>query len=55
VDQAESEEERAFSVNRDGAAVVAKAASQANVPLIHLSTDYGRYLETVTQEVRHQY
>jgi dTDP-4-dehydrorhamnose reductase len=40
VDNAESEVDRAFEVNRDGAAVVAEAAAKANVPLIHISTDY---------------
>ncbi len=40
VDKAEGERERAFAANRDGAAVVAEAAAKANIPLIHLSTDY---------------
>jgi dTDP-4-dehydrorhamnose reductase len=40
VDKAESEAMRAFQVNRDGASVVASAAAKANIPLIHLSTDY---------------
>jgi dTDP-4-dehydrorhamnose reductase len=40
VDKAESEAMRAFQVNRDGASVVAGAAAKANIPLIHLSTDY---------------
>jgi nucleoside-diphosphate-sugar epimerase len=40
VDKAESEQDRAFEVNRDGAAVVAKAAAQSNAPLIQISTDY---------------
>lgn len=40
VDKAESEAELAFTVNRDGAAAVAAAAQRADVPLIHLSTDY---------------
>ena len=40
VDKAESEPDRAFQVNRDGASVVAEAAAKANIPLIHLSTDY---------------
>jgi dTDP-4-dehydrorhamnose reductase len=40
VDKAESEADRAFQVNRDGASVVAEAAAKANIPLIHLSTDY---------------
>ena len=40
VDKAESERERAFAINRDGASVVAEAAAKAKIPLIHLSTDY---------------
>ena len=40
VDNAEAEPERAFAINRDGAALVARAASQMNVPLVHISTDY---------------
>lgn len=40
VDKAESEAMRAFAVNRDGTAVVTKAAAKASIPLIHLSTDY---------------
>lgn len=40
VDQAESEPERAFSVNRDGAANLAAAARANGARLIHLSTDF---------------
>ena len=40
VDKAESEPDRAFRVNRDGARVVAEASAAADIPLIHLSTDY---------------
>ncbi len=40
VDKAESESGLAFRVNRDGAATVAAAAARAELPLIHLSTDY---------------
>jgi len=40
VDQAESERASAFAVNRDGAANVAWAASEAGIPCIHVSTDY---------------
>ena len=40
VDRAESEEGEATRVNRDGAGAVARAAAQAGVPLIHISTDY---------------
>lgn len=40
VDKAESEAERAYSVNRDGPAHLARVCAAAGVPLIHLSTDY---------------
>jgi len=40
VDKAEDDKEAAFAVNRDGAAFVAAAAKAAEVPVIHLSTDY---------------
>ncbi len=40
VDKAESEQDIAFAVNRDGAKAVAQAASDLSIPLIHLSTDY---------------
>jgi dTDP-4-dehydrorhamnose reductase len=40
VDKAESEPERAFAANRDGAAAVAQAAARRDVPLVQLSTDY---------------
>lgn len=40
VDKAESEADKAFSINRDGASVIAQVAAEANIPLIHLSTDY---------------
>lgn len=40
VDRAESEPERAFAVNRDGAAAVAAATRALGVPLVHISTDY---------------
>ena len=40
VDRAEAEPDRAFAVNRDGAAHVAAACAEAGVPLVHLSTDY---------------
>jgi dTDP-4-dehydrorhamnose reductase len=39
VDQAESEPDSAFAINRDGARVVAAAAAAQGVPVIHLSTD----------------
>jgi dTDP-4-dehydrorhamnose reductase len=40
VDRAESERERAFAVNAEGAGIVARAAAQRELPIIHLSTDY---------------
>jgi dTDP-4-dehydrorhamnose reductase len=40
VDKAETDEEAAFALNRDGAALLARAAARRNVPVIHLSTHY---------------
>ncbi|MCU0985643.1 MAG: dTDP-4-dehydrorhamnose reductase [Acetobacteraceae bacterium] len=40
VDLAESEPQRCFAVNRDGAGNVAAVCSALRIPLIHLSTDY---------------
>jgi dTDP-4-dehydrorhamnose reductase len=40
VDKAESERDAAFRINETGAGIVAQAASDALVPVIHLSTDY---------------
>lgn len=40
VDRAESEREKAFAVNNDGAANIAKVCAEYDIPLIHLSTDY---------------
>ena len=40
VDQAESEPARACAINRDGAARLAAAVSERNIPFIHISTDY---------------
>lgn len=40
VDRAEAESERAFAVNRDGAAHLARECARTNTPLIHLSTDF---------------
>jgi dTDP-4-dehydrorhamnose reductase len=40
VDKAESEPDRAFVINRDGAAHLAAAAAAARVPFVHISTDY---------------
>ena len=40
VDKAESDAERAFALNRDGARMLAQAAARRGVPIIHISTDY---------------
>ncbi|HWK65892.1 MAG TPA: dTDP-4-dehydrorhamnose reductase [Rhizobiaceae bacterium] len=40
VDRAESELDRAFAVNRDGAGHVASAAASVGCPILHFSTDY---------------
>lgn len=40
VDKAESEKDIAFSINRDGAAALAKTAHDLGIPIIDLSTDY---------------
>jgi dTDP-4-dehydrorhamnose reductase len=40
VDRAESEPERAFAVNRDGAGLIAEACAALDIPLLHVSTDY---------------
>jgi dTDP-4-dehydrorhamnose reductase len=40
VDRAESEPERAFAVNANGAEIVAQTAMARGLPVIHLSTDY---------------
>lgn len=40
VDQAESEPELAFAVNRDGPAYLASACAETAIPLIHISTDF---------------
>lgn len=40
VDRAESDRERAFAVNAEGAGIVARAAAARGLPIIHLSTDY---------------
>ena len=39
VDRAETEADKAFALNRDGAANVAAACHQARIPLVHISTD----------------
>jgi len=40
VDQAESEPAIARAINADGPGALAKACAAANIPLVHLSTDY---------------
>ncbi|HEY9163373.1 MAG TPA: dTDP-4-dehydrorhamnose reductase [Magnetovibrio sp.] len=40
VDGAESEQDLAYAVNRDGAANVARAATAQGAPIIHVSTDF---------------
>ncbi len=40
VDQAETEVERAYALNRDGARLLAEASARRGMPIIHLSTDY---------------
>ncbi|WP_342359594.1 dTDP-4-dehydrorhamnose reductase [Terrarubrum flagellatum] len=40
VDKAESDQDAAFAVNRDGAGHVAAATAAAGLPIIHISTDY---------------
>lgn len=52
VDKAESEQDHAFAINRDGSARLAYSCAKHKIPLIHISTDYvfdggkeGAYLE----------
>jgi dTDP-4-dehydrorhamnose reductase len=40
VDKAETDAERAFQLNRDGARMLAEAAARRQVPILHISTDY---------------
>jgi dTDP-4-dehydrorhamnose reductase len=40
VDKAESEQDLAFAVNRDGPGHLADACNKLGIPLIHISTDY---------------
>jgi dTDP-4-dehydrorhamnose reductase len=53
VDAAENHADAAYRANRDGPAILARLCAQADVPLIHISTDYvfdgakpGPYVET---------
>jgi dTDP-4-dehydrorhamnose reductase len=40
VDRAESEQDLAFAINRDGARILAEACATIGLPFIHVSTDY---------------
>lgn len=40
VDKAESEPDRAFAINRDGAGLLARACKQRDIAMLHVSTDY---------------
>jgi dTDP-4-dehydrorhamnose reductase len=40
VDKAESDAERAFELNRDGARMLAEAAARRQIPILHISSDY---------------
>ncbi len=40
VDKAEDTQDIAYAVNRDGTTHLANACKQANIPLLHISTDY---------------
>lgn len=53
VDKAESDEAAAYAINRDGPRILAIAAAERDIPLLHISTDYvfdgtgeGAYRET---------
>jgi dTDP-4-dehydrorhamnose reductase len=53
VDLAENEQELAFAINRDGVARLARACKMADIPMLHISTDYvfdgnkqGAYIES---------
>jgi dTDP-4-dehydrorhamnose reductase len=40
VDKAETERDQAYRVNKDGAGILAAACAAADVPFVHISTDY---------------
>ncbi|MCK4543132.1 MAG: dTDP-4-dehydrorhamnose reductase [Spirochaetales bacterium] len=53
VDKAEDEKEAAFAINKTGVANIAALASELDIPLIHISTDYvfdGSSSEPLTEE-----
>lgn len=53
VDKAETEEGRAFALNRDGARMLAQASARRGIPIIHISTDYvfdGRKLSAYVED-----
>lgn len=53
VDKAESEPQAAYTANRDGPAVLARACATVGIPLLHLSTDYvfdGAQVEPYTEQ-----
>lgn len=53
VDKAETEPDRAFAINRDGAAAAAHAAAEVNAGFIHISTDYvfdGRKMDSYVEQ-----
>ena len=52
VDGAEAHPEQAHAVNADGAGNLARAAAQAGVPLLHVSTDYVFDGEACVERVR---
>ena len=53
VDKAESEAEAAMRANRDGPRILAEYCAQADIPLVHVSTDYvfdGHKIEPYREE-----
>jgi dTDP-4-dehydrorhamnose reductase len=53
VDKAETDVERAFALNRDGARLLAEAAAKRGIPMIHISSDYvfdGRKYDPYVEE-----
>jgi len=59
VDKAETEQDAAFAINRDGVKNLARVCAELDIPLVHYSTDYvfdgskeKAYVES--DEVKHQ-